>query len=99
MDLFKTLSIKTKIATICFVLGKMSFIPSVCFLFLGESKKSLISIFVYIVLISASIVLSLMSMKDKEIDTTLLKKKIEDDEEFESTYTVKIKDGKVVSII
>ncbi len=99
MDLFKILSIKTKIATICFVLGKMTFVPSVCYLFLGESKKALIAIIVYISLIAVSIILSLMSMRDKKIDTSLLTKRIVNDKEHEATYTVKIKDGKVVSII
>ena len=99
MSLFSKLCLKTKIATVCFVLGKMSFVPSVCFLFLGEYNKSLISISIYISLIVSSIVFSLMAMKSKNIDTSLLAKKIEDSEDSEISYTVKIKDGKIVSIV
>ena len=99
MSFFEKLCFKTKIAAICFVLGKMSFVPSVCFLFLGQHNKALISIYIYISLIVSSIIFSLLAMKSKNIDTSLLSKKIEDNEDSEIYYTVKIKDGKIVSII
>jgi len=98
MSLLDSICLKTKIATVCFVLGKMTFMPSVYFLFSGQRDLALISIYIYSALIVASLVLSIIAVRSKRIDTSMLSRKIKLSGEDNSVFTVVVKDGKVISI-
>lgn len=98
MSLLDNICLRTKIATVCFVLGKMTFMPSVYFLFSDQRDLALTSIYLYISLIVASLAFSISAIKSKKIDTSMLKNKIKLSESDENTFTVIVKDGKIVSI-
>lgn len=98
MDFFSNLCLKTKISVICFVLGKMAFLPSVAFLFTKQMENALISIYAYAFLIAASFILALISLNSKKIDTSMLAKKIKNNISDEDVFTVVVKDGKIIAI-
>jgi len=98
IELFDSLCLKTKIAALCFVLGKLTFMPSVYFLFAGQKDIALISICIYAFLIASSLVLSISAARSKSIDTSILDKKVKFSEESENTFTVTVKDGKIISV-
>ena len=98
IELFDSLCFKTKIAALCFVLGKLTFMPSVYFLFSGQKDIALVSICIYAFLIASSLVLSISAARSKSIDTSILNKKIKLSEESENTYTVTVKNGKITSV-
>ena len=98
IELFDSLCLKTKIAALCFVLGKLTFMPSAYFLFAGQKDIALISICIYAFLIASSLVLSISAARSKSIDTSILDKKIKFSEESENTFTVTVKDGKIISV-
>ena len=97
-SLLDSICLKTKIATLCFILGKMTFAPSVYFIFSGQKELALISIYIYSALIVASLVLSIIAVRSKRIDTSMLSRKIKLSGEDNSVFTVVVKDGKVISI-
>lgn len=96
--LLDSLCLKTKIATVCFILGKMTFMPSVYFLFSGQRDLALISIYLYAFLIAASLVFSISAAKSKRTDLSVLSKKIKNSENSCGTFTVIVKDGKIISV-
>ena len=59
---------------------------------------ALTSIYLYISLIVTSLAFSISAIKSKKIDTSMLKNKIKLSESDENTFTVIVKDGKIVSI-
>tara|TARA_B100000242_G_C42737560_1_gene344131 strand:+ start:103 stop:384 length:282 start_codon:yes stop_codon:yes gene_type:complete len=91
-------------SAIFFVLGKLTFIPSVCYVFSGKEEEALISICIYSFFILMSIVLSCLAISKNKIDTTALINKIKTSnknnllENQEATYTVIVKDGKVIQV-
>ena len=97
LDFFNGLCLKTKISAICFVLGKMSFLPTILFLFNKQMDYALISIYVYAFLIASSFILSLIASNSKKIDTSILTEKINNVKD-EDVFTVIVKDGKIISI-
>jgi len=98
LNLLESICLKTKIATACFILGKMTFMPSVYFLFSGQKERALTTIYIYASLIAVSLILSVIAVNSKKIDTAMLNKKIKLSQESENVFTVVVKDGKIVSI-
>lgn len=91
----KNLSLNAKIAFGFFILGKISFLPSVSFLFLGKKDLSLISIFFYISFILMSIVFCLIDIKRKKQEIDFVKDRIVNSKK-EETIVLKVKNGKIV---
>ncbi len=98
MDFFNDLCLKTKISAICFVLGKMAFLPSVLFLFTRQMDNALISIYVYAFFIASSFIIALIASNNKKIDTSMLTSKINSNTKDEDVFTVVVKDGKIIKI-
>ena len=98
MSLLDNICFKTKVATVSFILGKMTFIPSVCLLFSNQRDLALTSICVYAFLIATSLVFSIAASRSKRIDTSMLNKEIKLSDKEQSIFTVVVKDGKVVAI-
>ena len=96
MDFFDSLCLKTKISVICFILGKMAFLPTVVFLFSRQMENALMSIYVYSFLILASFILSLIASNSKKINTSMLTNKI--NKNSEGAFTVIVKNGKIIAI-
>jgi len=104
MDFINNLCFKSKAAAIFFVLGKLTFVPSVYYIFSGKEREALVSIYFYSFFIFMSIVLSYLAMKNKSIDTSILINKIKssnkqhDLKNQEIQYTVIVKNGKVLYV-
>ena len=91
--MFRDISLKSKIAFVFFVTGKMTSLPAVYFIFSGDSDKAFLMACIYSGLILLSIIFSLLSIKkkyDMRIIEECIKKK--------GTHTFKVVDGKVTMI-
>jgi len=98
MDFLSSLCLKTKVSVICFVLGKMAFLPSVAFLFSRQMENALMSIYVYSFLIAVSFILALIASNSKKINTSMLTNKINKNAGDECVFTVIVKNGKIIAI-
>ena len=98
MDLYNSLDIKSKLAFVFFVLGKLCFIPSAYFILTKQTYLSKVSLSMYSFFIASSLVLSFISIKSKSINLDLLKNKIKKEETNSKTFVVKVENGKIVKI-
>ena len=98
MSLIERLCLKTKVAFACFVLGKMTSVPSVYFLFADQKDKAITCIIVYVVLIALSIILSYLSLKDEAVNLHMSSYLNKIDSSVEKTLVVKVKDGKIIEV-
>lgn len=104
MDFINNLCFKSKMSAVFFVLGKLAFIPSVYCIFSGKKEESLISICVYAFFIFMSIVFSYLAISKNKIDVSVLINKMKTSnknnflENQEVSYTVIVKDGKVIQV-
>ena len=92
--MFRDISLKAKIAFVCFIIGKMTSLPTVYFIFSGDSDEAFLMACIYSGLILLSIVFSILAAKDKKSNL----KMIEDCIKKKGTYTFKIVDGKITMI-
>ena len=98
MELFLSLCFKTRVSLSLFLLGKLTFLPTIYFLFSGQKFAAYTSMILYSSMIMMSIVLSLMTLKSKTINTSLIVDRIKNSSDCNETFTVVIKDGKVIAV-
>lgn len=99
IELFKEFSIYIKIATVSFILGKLTFIPAAASLFFLSSNTSKILIFLYSFFIFLTIILCAFEFKRKKSNIDLIKEKIDLSSCNEKTFSIKVKDGKIIEIV
>ena len=92
--MFRDISLKAKAAFVFFVIGKMTSLPAVSFIFSGDSDKAFLMACIYSVLIFLSIVFSFLAARDKKSDMRI----IEDCIKKKGTHTFKVVNGKVIMI-
>ena len=92
--MFRDISLKSKIAFVFFVTGKMTSLPAVYFIFSGDSEEAFLMACIYSGLIFLSIVFSLLAVRDKKSDIRLIEECIKN----KGTRTFKIINGKVTMI-
>ena len=95
MGLIKGVNSYTQIATILFILGKLTFFPVVVSLFSGNIELSRMLLTIYCILILLSLCFCLYSMKK------INKNKALDDLSGYSngSFLIKIKDGKIIEVL
>ena len=99
MMAFDRASLKSKIAFVCFVFGKMMSIPSVFFLFADNKQAAVFCISIYSSLVFISLIIAYLDLKNirqgrNEVVNHF--KSIDADED--ATYTVKVVNGKMVIV-
>ncbi len=99
MTVFNRVSFKSKIAFVCFVVGKMMSIPAVLFLFADNKSSTAFCITMYAVLVFISFIIAYLDLKNitqgrNEVVNHF--KSIDADED--ATYTVKVVDGKMIIV-
>tara|TARA_Y100001970_G_scaffold82192_1_gene104087 strand:- start:4538 stop:4819 length:282 start_codon:yes stop_codon:yes gene_type:complete len=92
--MFRDISLKSKIAFVFFVTGKMTSLPAVYFIFSGDSDKAFLMACIYSGLILLSIIFSLLSIKDKKSGIRIVEECIKK----KGTHTFKVVNGKVTMI-
>jgi len=92
--MFKDISLKAKIAFVFFVLGKMTSLPAVYYIFSGDSEEAFLMACIYSGLILLSIIFSLLAMRDKRSNMRIIEECIKNKE----TRTFKVVNGKVTMI-
>ena len=92
--MFRDISLKSKIAFVFFVIGKMTSLPAVYFIFSGDSEEAFLMACIYSGLIFLSIVFSLLAVRDKKSDIRLIEECIKN----KGTHTFKVVNGKVTMI-
>ena len=92
--MFRDISLKAKIAFLFFALGKMTSLPTVYFIFSGESNKAFLMACIYSGLIILSIIFSFLAARDKKSDLSIVEECIKK----KGTHTFKIVDGKITMI-
>ncbi len=92
--MFRDISLKSKIAFVFFVTGKMTSLPAVYFIFSGDSEEAFLMACIYSGLIFLSIVFSLLAVRDKKSDIRLIEEFIKN----KGTHTFKVVNGKVTMI-
>ena len=92
--MFKDISLKAKIAFVCFIIGKMTSLPTVYFIFSGNSEEAFLMACIYSGLILLSIIFSLLAMRDKRSNMRIIEECIKN----KGTRTFKVVNGKVTMI-
>ena len=92
--MFKDISLKAKIAFVCFIIGKMTSLPTVYFIFSGDSEEAFLMACIYSGLILLSIIFSLLAMRDKRSNMRIIEECIKN----KGTRTFKVVNGKVTMI-
>ena len=95
MKIFNSLNVYGKIALILFILGKLSFLPTIASLFLENNTASKIMFSFYCLFIFSSISLSLISMN--KIKRKELSKEISNYND--GSFLIKVKDGKIIEVL
>lgn len=99
MELYNNLDFKAKTAAILFLLGKLTFFPTVYFLLSYQVELTKIFMSLCAFFVASSIVLSLSSMKSKNVNMNLMSEKIKSNDEKEKTFLVKVKNGKIIEVV
>tara|TARA_X000000368_G_C22991538_1_gene694585 strand:- start:1029 stop:1310 length:282 start_codon:yes stop_codon:yes gene_type:complete len=92
--MIEDVSVKTKMAFVLFVLGKMTSLPAAYFIFKGMKENAILTLSLYSILIISSIILAYLSSREKNINRIILKKYLTQ----EGSVTLKITNGKVTMI-
>ena len=95
--MLKDVSFKTRLALVFFILGKLTFLPTIFFLFSGQSFKAKVFLFIYVTFIVCSLLLSLMSNSKKDQSLSMLKSKVRSCNS--GIIKVKVKDGKIIEVV
>ena len=92
--MFRDISLKAKIAFICFIIGKMTSLPTVYFIFSGDSEEAFLMACIYSGLILLSIIFSLLAMRDKKSNMRIIEECVKN----KGTHTFKVVNGKITMI-
>ena len=95
MELIKGINSYTQIATVFFILGKLTFFPVVVNLFSGNIELTRVLLFIYCIFILLSICFSLLSMKkikqNKDLDII--------SDYNNGSFLIKVEDGKIIEVL
>ena len=95
MALIKGINYYTKVATVFFILGKLTFFPVIINLFSGNIELTRLLLFIYCMLILLSLCFSFLSIKEIKKSKALYN--INDYNN--GSFLIKVEDGKIIEVL